>query len=83
MSLKAFWLNKYENCGKVLKYFDVFELYRYTFIKNLHYIRVLMKNNYTSSVSGFKCFLSSHNSHAYLTQPSTLVSIGFKFTSDH
>ena len=56
MSMKAFWLNKNENCGKVLKYFDVFELYRYTFIKNLHYIRVLVKNNYTSSVSGLNMF---------------------------
>ena len=25
---EAFRLNKYENCGKVLKYFDAFELYR-------------------------------------------------------
>ena len=28
MQMKAFRLNKYENYGKVLKYFDAFELYR-------------------------------------------------------
>ena len=28
MQMKAFRLNKYENCGKVLKYFDAFQLYR-------------------------------------------------------
>ena len=27
MQTKVFRLNKYENCGKVLKYFDAFELY--------------------------------------------------------
>ena len=27
MQIKAFRLNKYENCGKVLKYFDAFGLY--------------------------------------------------------
>ena len=26
MQMKAFRLNKYENCGKILKYFDAFEL---------------------------------------------------------
>ena len=30
MQIKAFRLNKYENCGKVLKYFDAFGLYRVT-----------------------------------------------------
>ena len=27
MQMKAFRLNEYENCGKVLKYSDPFELY--------------------------------------------------------
>ena len=30
MQMKAFRLNKYENCGKGFKYFDPFELYRAT-----------------------------------------------------
>ena len=30
MQIKAFRLNKYENCGKVLKYFDAFGLCRVT-----------------------------------------------------
>ena len=58
MQIKAFRLNKYEDCGKVLKYIDAFELYRVnvltvgkliknfivTTVKDLHsYRRVLMK----------------------------------------
>ena len=30
MQMKAFRLNKHENCGKVLKYFEPFEQYRET-----------------------------------------------------
>ena len=30
MQIKAFRLNKYENCGKVLKHFDAFGLCRVT-----------------------------------------------------
>ena len=26
--MKAFRLNEYENCGKVLKYFDPFKIYK-------------------------------------------------------
>ena len=58
MQMKAFRLDKYENCGNVLKYFDAFELYRLTglaigtlnislltSVKDLHsYTLVLMKN---------------------------------------
>ena len=58
--MKAFRLNKYENCGKVLKYFDAFELYRLTVlttgtlkislstsVKDLHFYRVVLMKKTT------------------------------------
>ena len=43
MQMKAFRLNKYENCGKVLKYFDAFELYRVTVLGIGTFKNYLMK----------------------------------------
>ena len=42
MQMKAFRLNKYENNGSVLNYFDPYELYRVTLV-NIGKLKVLVK----------------------------------------
>ena len=43
--MKVFRLNKYENCGKILKYFDAFELYIVTLLTTGKIKLITVKDN--------------------------------------
>ena len=43
--MKVFRLNKYENCGKILKHFDAFELYVVTLLTTGKIKSITVKDN--------------------------------------
>ena len=85
--MKAFRLNKYEKYGKVLTYFDLFVLYLAVRSLNCILNQKFLKMSYEKTCdSPFKDFqiklIYTLYSHAYFTQPQTLVRIRFLFASD-